>query len=211
MAANLHVRAEVVDISVDFPQPDDIFMVDTNAWYWIVYSRSSQTSVSRDHRPRTYQTKYYPAYIKQAIAAKVKLHYCGLTLSELAHNIERIEKDIFINNGGTASPKEYRNNYPAERAKVVAEIEASWEMVTTIGKLVSLTIDERTIDAALARFQSQSLDGYDLFMAEGMKANSIHKIITDDGDFVSVPGIMVFTANQNMIKAAKAEGKLVTR
>lgn len=211
MAANLRVRAEVVDISIDLPQPDDVFMVDTNAWYWIVYSRSSQPSVSEKNRPKPYQTRYYPAYIKKAITAKAKLHYCGLTLSELAHNIEKIEKNIFSSDPANPTLKEYRHNYPAERAKVAAAIEASWEMVTTIGTVVSLTIDEETIEAALARFQSQPLDGYDLFMAEGMKAKSIQKIITDDGDFVTVPGIIVFTANQNMIRAAKAEGKLVRR
>jgi predicted nucleic acid-binding protein len=211
MVANLRVRAEVVDIKIDLPQPGDIFMVDTNAWYWIVYSRSSQASVSEKNQPKAYQTKHYPAYIKKAITAKAKLHYCGLTLSELAHNIEKIEKDIFSSDPANPTLKEYRHNHSTERAKVAAEVEASWDMVKAMGKLVSMTIDEETIDAALARFQSQPLDGYDLFMAEGMKAKSIQKIITDDGDFVTVPGIIVFTANQNMIRAAKDEGKLVNR
>jgi F420-0:gamma-glutamyl ligase-like protein len=48
-------------------------------------------------------------------------------------------------------------------------------------------------------------------MLEGMKAKAIQKIITDDGDFVTVPGIMVFTANHNVIEAAKAQDKLVKR
>jgi hypothetical protein len=137
MAANLLIRADVVDISIDLPQPDDVFMVDTNAWYWIAYSRLSQPKVkekiSENKRPKYYQTKYYPDYIKKAITSKAKLHYCGLTLSELAHNIETIEKDIFANDGGDGTLKEYRHNYPAERNNVVEQVETAWDMITTMG------------------------------------------------------------------------------
>ena len=55
------------------------------------------------------------------------------------------------------------------------------------------------------------MDGYDLFMLEAMKEEGIAQIITDDGDFVTVPDIIVFTANHNTIKAAKAQSKLLTR
>jgi len=36
-------------------------------------------------------------------------------------------------------------------------------------------------------------------------------VITDDGDYVTVPGIKVFTANRNAITAAANQGKLLTR
>lgn len=35
--------------------------------------------------------------------------------------------------------------------------------------------------------------------------------ITDDGDFATVPGIQVFTANRNVIIAARSQGKMLTR
>lgn len=34
---------------------------------------------------------------------------------------------------------------------------------------------------------------------------------TDDGDYVTVPGIQVFTANPEAIAAAQNQGKLITR
>ncbi len=34
MVINYMVQAEVVDIQSDNPKTDDIFLVDTNAWYW---------------------------------------------------------------------------------------------------------------------------------------------------------------------------------
>ncbi|MBD2773542.1 hypothetical protein [Iningainema tapete] len=39
----------------------------------------------------------------------------------------------------------------------------------------------------------------------------IVKIITDDGDYVTVPGIKVFTANIGAIAAAGSQGKLRVR
>jgi predicted nucleic acid-binding protein len=208
MEVNLTVQAHVINIKGDRPQPNDIFMVDTNAWYWLVYSRYSQ-SVSND---RLRQTGHYQAYIQKAIETEVKqLHYCGLTLSELAHNIEKVEQEIFSRNTENCTPKQYRHNYPAQRNNVIEQVEVAWSQLTAMGTLVNLSIDEETINAALNRFQSQQLDGYDLFMLEAMRANSIQQIITDDQDFATVPGIVVFTANNNVIESARAQGKLVNR
>jgi hypothetical protein len=39
MAINYTVQAEVVDISADTPKTEDAFLVDTNVWYWLTYSR----------------------------------------------------------------------------------------------------------------------------------------------------------------------------
>lgn len=46
---------------------------------------------------------------------------------------------------------------------------------------------------------------------EAMARAGIDKIITDDGDYVTVPGIKVFTANQNAIASARSQRKLITR
>ena len=41
MAIALRVEAEVVDIGADAPLPSDIYLVDTNVWYWTAYSKAS--------------------------------------------------------------------------------------------------------------------------------------------------------------------------
>jgi hypothetical protein len=46
---------------------------------------------------------------------------------------------------------------------------------------------------------------------EAMSANGIAQIMTDDGDYVTVPGIPVFTANFNAMAQAHAQGKLRAR
>jgi hypothetical protein len=139
-----------------------------------------------------------------------KLHYCGLTLAELASLIERSE--LRLSAYDPSRPKEYRHNYAAERRKVVREVETAWRQITTdyAGQL-DLVIDASTSSAAFSRFQTQLLDGYDLFILETMRQQTVTQIITDDGDYVTVPGIQVFTANQNVINAAARQGKLLSR
>lgn len=46
---------------------------------------------------------------------------------------------------------------------------------------------------------------------EAMDKAGINQVITDDGDYVTVSGIKVFTANKNAIAAARNQGKLITR
>ncbi|MDF0551565.1 hypothetical protein [Kamptonema sp. UHCC 0994] len=201
MAVQYAVKAEVVNIQFDTPQKDDIFLVDTNVWYWLSYTKASTSALP-------YQINDYPAYLRKVISAQGLLLYCGLSLAELAHNIEQVERKIFST---TLNTKEYRHNYSTERANVVAEVVAAWSQVTSIAVSTDVTVDETTTNASLTRFQTQLLDGYDLLILEAMDKAGIVQVITDDGDYVTVPGIKVFTANRNVITTARNQGKLITR
>jgi len=191
----------VVDIRSDAPKNDDIFLVDTNAWYWYTYTNASISSCP-------YQITEYPSYIAKAISANSLLLYCGLSLAELAHNIEQTEREIF---SLTLKSKEYRHNFPTERAKVVAEVQAAWSQVISSAVCTDVLVSEETSNAALTRFQTQLLDGYDLLILQAMDKAGVRQIITDDGDYVTVPGIKVFTANSGAIATAKTQGKLLVR
>lgn len=201
MAVNYTIRAEIVDIRSDTPQKDDIFLVDTNVWYWLAYTQASVSSLP-------YQINNYPPYLNKARSVDSLLFYCGLSLAELAHNIEQSERQIF--NPGLKA-KEFRHNYPTERVNVVAEVETAWGIVTSIAVPTDITVNETTTNASLTRLQTQPLDGYDLLILEAMDKANVKQVITDDGDYVTVPGITVFTANQNVIRAARTQGKLKVR
>jgi predicted nucleic acid-binding protein len=201
MPLNYTVQAEVVDIRSDAPKKEDIFLVDTNAWYWYTYTNASISS-------RPYQINDYPSYISKTISANSLLLYCGLSLAELAHNIEQVERKIF---SPTLTAKEYRHNFPTQRVKVVAEVQAAWSQVTSTAVCTDIMVSEDTSNKALTRFQTQLLDGYDLLILEAMDKAGVEQIITDDGDFVTVPDIKVFTANAGAIAAAGSQGKLVVR
>jgi len=203
----LNVRAKVVDIRTDTPISADRFLVDTNAWYWLFYSRASQASKA----PQPYQLSDYPDYIKKTINLS-DLHCCALIFTELAHLIEKAEREIYVNNSNRdIGAKEFRHNYLNQRGKIVDIINDIWESVINMSTLVDIKLDTPFIRSALSLFPSVCLDGYDLFMAEMMLKAGITQVITDDGDYATVPGLTVFTSNPKTIEVAKLKNKLITR
>ncbi len=207
MPSTYSVQAEVIDIRTDVPCKEDIFFVDTNVWYWSTYSKANSPSLS--NRPKPYQINIYPNYLQDAIVAGAILYCSGLSLSELAHRIETAECEISC--GPQYYLKNFRRNHPTQRNQVVAEITTAWSQITSLANVLDLVVDESTTNAALSRFATELIDGYDLFLLETMKKHSITKVITDDGDYATVTGIQVFTANQGVIRAADTHQKLVSR
>ena len=231
MAMTLNVQADVVNIDSDTPQPSDIFLVDTNVWLWQTYSRFSvpnlessdfarfadldrQKARSEAQRVQKKLSKYLP-YIKKALNAGATIVYSGLMLSELAHVIETTEFKIYknSNNLGSLTLKEYRNTLPREREEVVAEVQSVWSQVEGLAISADLMVNEKVTQFALARFETQSLDGYDLFIIEAISQAGTGqvRIITDDQDYATVSNIQVFTANGNAISEARRLNKLMVR
>ncbi len=210
---NYSVQAEVVDINADKPKAEDIFLVDTNVWYWMTYTRASQCT----RPPASYQTSSYPDFTNAALGVGAKIFQSLLSLAELAHLIERAEYEIFAQTNPVTFPdpskfdKNFRHSRINERKQTVSEIKTAWAQASSLASPLDVSIDAATSNSALKRLETQKVDGYDLFILESMKANGIKQIITDDGDFCSVPGIRVFTANRNVISAAKSQKKLLSR
>ena len=139
---------------------------------------------------------------------------CNLILAELAHIIEDTEFKIFCDakgyNPDKYPRKEFRHNYPIERSNVTNEIENAWMQVQQFSDSFSLSIDDPTANIFITDLKSHRLDGYDLFYLDGIRKNCV-QILTDDGDFATIPGITVFTANHTVIDVARACGQLRMR
>jgi hypothetical protein len=101
-------------------------------------------------------------------------------------------------------------NHPSAR-NVIAEIESVWNLIDPIGVQMEIRVEESLTRAALARLKNECLDGYDAITTETFLKTPYKNILTDDGDFVTVTGITVFTANLNVINQARTQRKLVTR
>ena len=128
MAINYRVQADVIDIRTDTPQPVDEFLVDTNVWYWMTYTRASLGASP----PHVTQLTDHPNYINQALSNKSRLRFCGLALAELVHLIEKTEREIYIAAAGQVLAKEFRHNLPLQRANVVSEVQSAWTQVTLL-------------------------------------------------------------------------------
>ena len=213
MAIQYVVQAEVVDITKDMPRHEDVFLVDTNVWYWMTYTRASQST----RPPAIYQTSCYPNYMNTALNTGSRIFQSGLSLAELTHLIEKAEFEIFakanpaIFQNPVKFDKNFRHDCINERINVLSEIRSAWKQVSNLAEPLSVIIDTPTTMSALTRLQTEQVDGYDLFILESMKTHGVVQVITDDGDFATVPGIQVFTANRNAIKAATEQNKLVAR
>jgi hypothetical protein len=205
MVVNLNIQADIIDIKTDNPQQGDIFLVDTNVWFWQTYTKNAGSGANAS------EFSIYLTYLNQALVNGAALTYSGLILAELAHIIERTEYKIYMQSHAYLPLKEYRHNYLNERINVVAEVQSAWSQVKALAVPVNLTVDDATTDAALKRFQTQAVDGYDLLLLEAISragAGKI-KIITHDMDYAVVPDIQVFTSNNNVIQAANTQKKLL--
>lgn len=204
----LDVRASVIDLRTDTPTNNDSFIVDTNVWLWLLYPPLSQNSSGNQKQ----QAIDYPSYFKLALSANSFLYSTGLVFAELAHNIERTEKNIYDSN--LAKPldtKVYRHDYPKQRAKVTSLVSDAWSDILSYSKLLDINLNNTFMSEASSFFPSVELDGYDAFTAQLAIQSSTKQIITDDGDFASVPGLTVFTANPKVINLAAKAGKLIVR
>ncbi|MFM2305078.1 MAG: hypothetical protein RLZZ135_2490, partial [Cyanobacteriota bacterium] len=152
-------------------------------------------------------------YLTEAASIGSTLTYSGLLLAELASVIERNEWKIFRRTNYKLELKEYRHNLPIERANVAMLVESGWNAVKDIAVPVDIIVNDAMTDAALKRFQSQTLDGYDLLHLEAISQAGTGqvKVMTDDCDYCTAPDIQLFTLNSNVIESAKLQQKLVNR
>ena len=206
MAPAITIQADVVDIRSARTAPAHLF-VDTNAWFWHAYHRSSLNNSPWRRR----QITFYTAFLTRVIQANGTLYHSGLQLAELLHLIEKTElEDYNYRTTSNLKPKEFRHGYPVERSLVVAEVQTAWAEVIKVSNLIDCVINPAMTQAALIRFAAQPLDGYDIYFIESLQQSRITtNVLTDDGDYATVPGITVYTANDGVIQAATSAGKLI--
>jgi predicted nucleic acid-binding protein len=199
----------VYDIRSYEPRPEQSFLVDTNAWYWITYSRATLPFLLG--RPTRRQHEQYLRFIKKALEAGCTIVRCDLTLSELAHRIEDIEKKIYEHHAQGLKPvflKEYRA-IPEQRQRVVTEVANAWAQVTSMSESCDFTLSGEVTKGALNSFKTHAIGGYDLFLLEAMKQKGLNAILTDDSDFSGVSDVAILPSNVRVIEEAKSAGRLV--
>lgn len=210
MAYAIDVQADVVDIRIACNPPEHLF-VDTNVWFWYAYSPGI-LAAEEWRRP---QINRFLTFLTSVIKSKGYLYHSGLQLAELLHQIEKIKLESFnswevLNRRPSIKPKEFRHGQPVERQEVVSEVQAAWADVIRVSKPIDCIINPPMTMAALDRFAAQPLDGYDIFFIESLLQSKITtNVLTDDGDFTTIPGITVYTANDRVIQAAAKVDKLL--
>jgi predicted nucleic acid-binding protein len=180
------------------PKKGERYLVDTNVWYWFTYVSSKEMKVI--DVPQKYQMSDYPAFIEKTLNSESELFHCALNLAELAGSIERSEFKIFqaVKQDTQATKKMYRQ-MPAERSGVLNEIYLAWDTIEALSTCLEITLNNSSVEKSKNLLKQSNLDSYDSFYVQLMELNGITNIITDDGDFSSLKGCTVYTANKRML------------
>lgn len=194
----------VFNVDSDRPNRSDRIFVDTNVWLTFTYSTAS----IRGSRA----AQSYSQYLKACIRAGASLFYSPLTFSELAHNIEKFVCDTYNKShpGLECSPKQFRTG-TGTRADVTDEVKDAWNQVKSMALHLITPIDASAMANAEEIFEKCPVDGYDAFFINAMEQAGIDCILTDDADFLHVPNLKVFTANERALREAGLYKKLKTR
>jgi predicted nucleic acid-binding protein len=205
-----NIRASIIDIRTDEPQPHDQYLVDSNVLYWLYLKVKNYTPVIR---PYDYQLREYAKYVVRAAKSKATLYHSGLSFAEIAHLVENNQRREFDRTSAKPNAeKDYRHNFSEERSQVVREIQFAWRIVQNlVPQTLETRIDGADVNAALARLGNAELDGYDVYLIESVFKGGMTQVITDDGDFATVSGLTVFTSNTTLIQQAHAADRLVGR
>src|SRR6267378_6653549 len=126
------VNADVIDIRKHAPSAGDVFLVDTNVWKWLAYTKMSLPAAPPP------QAVTYPTFIHRARSQGATLLHCGLSLSELSNVVERDEFRQYAISRGIVSTDPERKKFrrdPWERGRVTAEIDAAWKQVESFSRL----------------------------------------------------------------------------
>jgi hypothetical protein len=199
------IRSKVVDIRSTDPSGEFRFIVDTNAWYWLTYTRASHLG---PNKPKARQAEQYSRFIGKAIDAGSTIFRCELALAELAHIIERAEKEIYcFYRKRHLHDKEFRHDTD-ERPKVVAEIISAWQQVKSMSESATIQADASLSDASLQTLKSAEIDGYDSFYYQTMLKSEVHCVLTDDADYATLPNLVVLTSNVSLIAEATQIGQI---
>lgn len=202
MAFSGIILSNVIDITSYTPSEQEKFLIDTNVLFWMTYSKGIP--------PNQLYLHDYNTFINATLANGSLLFHSGLSLAELAHIIEKTEREIHESViGRKIKTKEFRNDYSNERNDAIKEIQAAWMQVENLASQIELTICPAITSSCISNMPLNTLDGYDLMIHKSMSDSEILNIITHDADYTSVPGINVFTINRNVILAAGNQGKLL--
>jgi hypothetical protein len=203
----MRVRASVVDIGSYVPKEADKFVVDTNVWLPLTYTTIGQVNVA-NHRTADAS---YEQFVKQALNSGCTLHWSPTSFCEIAHTIERTERDLYnATQRNAVGQKTYRHERDRERVRVITATKAAWRLVTNMATGIALNLDDVAMADLAIDFNVRRVDAYDQFFITAMQQASVLNVLTNDKDFVTVPGICVMTSDPSALAAAGAESKLAT-
>ncbi|HSH25740.1 MAG TPA: hypothetical protein VLA13_09430 [Massilibacterium sp.] len=200
----------MVDIrkSVDFSKISSL-VVDTNAWFWTTYTGD----FAPDDKPYGPAMVHYPNFLGNCLSENISLKYSTISLAEL-HKLTEVSLYKLYKSwieDDQITFKNYRFEEPAQRKDFLEEFESMYSQINTMAD--HLPTFDHVGEKYIGRLVKASLEEYleiaDLVIIKSAESINITDFITDDGDFATMEGITVYTANNKVVEAAKNNGLLL--
>lgn len=197
MYANVY---DLTQLDISKIAPHTKFALDTNILLWMHYSRCGTTG---------YQIATYPQFISDLLSENMSLITTSCNISELLYRVEKSEYDIFKLSNRNVTFKDFRKIL-LERQNVKDELETILLQLESMYTIHECNIDFSLLNSFVNDFTNHRCDNYDYSILTFLKEHNIENIISDDSDFITYPGINVFTANQRTLREAALNGSLCT-
>ena len=191
MASTVDIRG----IDISRISKDEVFAVDTNALVWTHYSKASDPSLNK----HPYQVIEYPNFLAKLLGNGNKIVTTALNLTELCGVIERNEWKIYkaINGIVRLNLKDYRK-ITSERATYMNELDTILKQIKLSynNQLEIVNVDESIIQKFKNSICTNSCDVFDFAIVEHLKAMGIKNYISDDKDYSTMDGIVLYTTSE---------------
>ena len=171
-----------------------IFFLDTNVLYWYTYPRFS------DHSQLKPAWKIYYDFIDALTSAGNPLHTSVYNLTELLNVVEKNEYEIYmqLHPEIPLTKKDFRRMI-TEREKVSQIIKTTLNNALSICSVIDFNFTSNTLRNFSNQFIDHRCDVFDYAILNNCIMSKDINIISDDSDFSSMPGITLYTANENIL------------
>ncbi len=179
--------AQCVDLRRERIVAADRFLLDTN----VIMAVSSLYSSVRTQSYLTFLEK------TQRVGASVTVSI--LSLLELGHVVERLRfRELGGTLGDSAELKRFRSDRP-QRERVAQDVAVTWNEIAGFATVLAIDLPTTFAPELLGQLASTTLDTYDYAFIDQARRAEISTIVSDDGDFKSATGIIIFTANAKVL------------
>ena len=175
------------------------FFIDTNVLYWYSYSKYElfNDPVKRQAQP-------YLDFLESLIENDNLIFTSIYNLSELLHIIEKHEFEIFqeTNTGKRLNIKDFRKITSREGVK--SELLTALENTKDLCSIMEYPFYLSDLEEFINTSDTHRCDNYDYIIIKNCIEQGKLNVISDDSDFVSMPGINLYTANRKALRKITA-------
>jgi hypothetical protein len=205
------IKAKLVDITSQACDVPGQMVVDANVLYLWYYPNFDQLDEVNADRPKPWQRREYPRFLKKLLNTNVKLYTSAFTLAEVATTAEVAELQYLWLTDPNQSKmdrfkaKTARLTYANQIAEIRRRVDDVLANVTkSVALLPKPASMDREVEEARTLWRQSAGDFGDAMLVTAARRVPITAVLSDDADLLSFSGVTLYTANRAAIEASAA-------